>query len=389
MMGMVFGSAGTPFWPWQALHTSAFASMGSWASAGRLATAIKAPAAIIVVSLLSMFSPLEGLWSWILPIIRTCGAVRNSLSAALSVAVNRSDMWKWGRLPKWSQSIEAAVSALAAARRRGVAHGFAHDLWQVAHQTVDGRLQSVDLALDAIKPGLDCCKVVAVSPGLLKNMAGNHLLAVDLAFENIDACLKMLEFAPCDVGSHSSYPHLCDYLNMGGALPRSRNISNAAEPARGTGSGATNGSVTCRANVASSGLSATAAAISIDLAHRIRHDAWQVFGQVLDFPLQTVDFALKARGINPIKFGLDTVQARLDGGKVVAIAAGLFEDLAFDCLVAVAFVFENVNASFELLEFFPGDVGRHSSCLRHYDNLSMGGAWQRVELTACPGRSVA
>jgi len=96
-------------------------------------------------------------------------------------------MWKWGRLPKWSQSIEAAESALAAARRRGVAHGFAHDLWQVAHQTVDGRLQSVDLALDAIKPGLDDGQVVAVEPGLFENVARDEILALEPAVEDADA----------------------------------------------------------------------------------------------------------------------------------------------------------------------------------------------------------
>src|SRR5436190_351421 len=39
MIGMVFGSMGTPFWPWHAAHACALASMSSAASAGTAVTA--------------------------------------------------------------------------------------------------------------------------------------------------------------------------------------------------------------------------------------------------------------------------------------------------------------------------------------------------------------
>jgi len=71
-----------------------------------------------------MFSPCVCLWSCILVIIRTYGVARNSLLAALSVAVNWSGMWGAPELA----SIAVAGSALGAACRHGVAYRFAHDL---------------------------------------------------------------------------------------------------------------------------------------------------------------------------------------------------------------------------------------------------------------------
>src|SRR5882724_9489142 len=48
MIGMVFGSVGTPFWPWHAAHACAFASISSAAPAGTAATAKPSPAPKIV-----------------------------------------------------------------------------------------------------------------------------------------------------------------------------------------------------------------------------------------------------------------------------------------------------------------------------------------------------
>src|SRR4051794_2640464 len=48
MIGMVFGSAGAPFWPWQASHICAFASMSSAAYAGTAVIAKPIPAPTIV-----------------------------------------------------------------------------------------------------------------------------------------------------------------------------------------------------------------------------------------------------------------------------------------------------------------------------------------------------
>src|SRR5450631_2998589 len=48
MIGMVLGSVGTPFWPWHAAHTCAFASMSSAAYAGTTVTAKLTPAPKIV-----------------------------------------------------------------------------------------------------------------------------------------------------------------------------------------------------------------------------------------------------------------------------------------------------------------------------------------------------
>src|SRR5271169_5055585 len=48
MIGMVFGSAGTPFWPWQAAQNCAFASISSAAYAG-MAVIAKPTAAPAIV----------------------------------------------------------------------------------------------------------------------------------------------------------------------------------------------------------------------------------------------------------------------------------------------------------------------------------------------------
>src|SRR5947209_13230784 len=48
MLGMVFGSVGTPFWPWHAAHACAFASMSSAEYADTAVIAKLTPALTIV-----------------------------------------------------------------------------------------------------------------------------------------------------------------------------------------------------------------------------------------------------------------------------------------------------------------------------------------------------
>jgi hypothetical protein len=52
--------------------------------------------------------------------------------------------------------------------------------------------QVVDLGLDPIKTRPDGGEIVAVAPRLFEDVAGDHLLALDLAFKNADAGFEFL-----------------------------------------------------------------------------------------------------------------------------------------------------------------------------------------------------
>jgi hypothetical protein len=56
---------------------------------------------------------------------------------------------------------------------------------ETAVDPVDFLVQPVDLFLNTIEPCFDRSEVVAVPPGLFKDVAGNELLALDLLFERL------------------------------------------------------------------------------------------------------------------------------------------------------------------------------------------------------------
>ena len=98
----------------------------------------------------------------------------------------------------------AATETLArAALAQGFAHGFLDELrqnfgqpvelaLQAAHCLDEGReIDPVEPLLNPVKPAQDGGQVVPVMPGLLQDVARYELLAIDLAFDNSDACLKL------------------------------------------------------------------------------------------------------------------------------------------------------------------------------------------------------
>lgn len=89
-----------------------------------------------------------------------------------------------------------AASGTALAGRSS--DGVADNLWQLADEAIDCRFDAahilshvVHLALNAAEACLDRSEIVAVAAGLFENMAGDDLLALDLAFDNADAGLEL------------------------------------------------------------------------------------------------------------------------------------------------------------------------------------------------------
>jgi hypothetical protein len=93
--------------------------------------------------------------------------------------------------------------------------------------------------------------------------------------------------------------------------------------------------------------STLAAALAPDLTHDIGDHPGQALGEIVDLATELVDFAVHA-----VNFLFDTTEARLYGSEVVAVAAGLFENMARDELLALDFTFEDV-------EFFSADICGH------------------------------
>src|SRR5580704_13451609 len=98
--------------------------------------------------------------------------------------------------------------------------------------------------------------------------------------------------------------------------------------------------------------------LAVPLVEHAAHDLSDDLGQApaqaielalesIELPLQTVDLALDA-----IELLLDPIEAGFDRRQIVAIAAGLLEDMAGDQLLAF-------NLALERSELVPGDFARH------------------------------
>src|SRR6185312_3670948 len=81
-----------------------------------------------------------------------------------------------------------------------------------------------------------------------------------------------------------------------------------------------------------------------------------------DFAIQSIDFPIHAVDlpIHAVDFALDPVEPRFDRREVVAVAAGLFENVARDHLLALDLALDDTDARFE---FFAGHLGSHCSIL--------------------------
>jgi hypothetical protein len=97
-------------------------------------------------------------------------------------------------------------------------------------------------------------------------------------------------------------------------------------------------------------------ALALYLAHDIGDDARQVFRKIIDLAVQAIDFTIQLIDfpIDAVDFALDPVEWRFDRGEVVTVAAGLFEDVARDHLLALDLAFDDADAR---LEFFTGHLG--------------------------------
>jgi hypothetical protein len=95
-----------------------------------------------------------------------------------------------------ARSASALAFALLAKR---FAHGFTDDVGEASRQAVDLLLHAAETAFDPIEPGFDAAesrldgsKVIAVATGLFEDVTRDHLLALDLVFEHVDAGRKFL-----------------------------------------------------------------------------------------------------------------------------------------------------------------------------------------------------
>jgi hypothetical protein len=64
------------------------------------------------------------------------------------------------------------------------------------------QIDGVELLLEAIEAAQDRCQIVAVAAGLLQNVAGDELLALDLALDDGDARFKLGELSHSHVRDH-------------------------------------------------------------------------------------------------------------------------------------------------------------------------------------------
>ena len=144
---------------------------------------------------------------------------------------------------------------------------------------VQARLHTVQARLDPIQAGFDGRQIVAVAAALFKDVASDHLLAFDLAFEHADAGL---EFLPGD-------GHLVRL--SGKRYKKGQRLSALA-------------------------------ARTIRISHCLCNDPREILDQVIDLPVEAVDLPLQA-----VDLLLQAVQACLDYRQIIAIAAGLFEDI--------------------------------------------------------------
>src|SRR5262245_36044476 len=97
-------------------------------------------------------------------------------------------------------------ATLAVALPQDLAHDLRDDRRQITSQTVDLAVQAVDLVLQAIHSGLDGGQIVAVAPSLIEDMTGHHLLALDLALNDIDSHRELRELVPGHEFGHGNGP---------------------------------------------------------------------------------------------------------------------------------------------------------------------------------------
>jgi len=90
------------------------------------------------------------------------------------------------------------------------------------------------------------------------------------------------------------------------------------------------------------------------IAHHVADDFGQALGQIVHLAFQAIESAFQA--IEPLVMAIKT---GFYGRKVVAIATGLFEDVAGDHLLALHFALDRVHASLEMIEFVPRYIGSH------------------------------
>src|SRR5262245_13105387 len=67
---------------------------------------------------------------------------------------------------------------------------------------VQARFDGRQIVALTVQASFDRRQVIAIPAGLFEDVAGNHLLAFDLALDNVDARLEMLELVPRYLSSH-------------------------------------------------------------------------------------------------------------------------------------------------------------------------------------------
>ena len=97
--------------------------------------------------------------------------------------------------------------------------------------------------------------------------------------------------------------------------------------------------------------------LSQHLAHHLADDFRQGLCQIINLVAQTAELGIEVVG-KPVHFVLNTIQTCFDSGKIVAIAAGLFENMARDHFLAFDLALDEPNTRFEL---FPDYICRHRS----------------------------
>jgi hypothetical protein len=102
-------------------------------------------------------------------------------------------------------------------------------------------------------------------------------------------------------------------------------------------------------------MSALLVALAQDIAHDFAHDGRNILPQAAHLALQVVEPALQA--VEPLVVAVET---GFDRRQIVAVATGLFEDVARDRFLAFDLALDDVHAGLEVVELFPGYVRRHS-----------------------------
>jgi len=95
--------------------------------------------------------------------------------------------------------------------------------------------------------------------------------------------------------------------------------------------------------------------VAEDIAYHLADNRRQITPQTVQISAQTAHFVFQV--VEPL---VVAVEAGFDGCQIVAIATGLFEDVASDRFLALDLTFDDIYARLEVVELFPGHVRRHS-----------------------------